>query len=193
MRRPISPADVAILARLAISRVVAYTMAIRIARAPLVLAACIASTSATAEERAAPAFSPLRFFAGRTEGHGEVKIVFKSPHGVRVHGRGRIEPDGALVLVQDVEEEGSPPRRRSWHIRETAPGRFAGTLSDATGPVRLEVIDGRFHIKFRMKGGLGIEQWLTAAPGGQSVHNSMVIRKFVIAVAKLEETIRKID
>jgi hypothetical protein len=172
-------------------------MAIRIARAPFVLAACIASLAlsapATAEERAAPVFSPLRFFEGRTEGQGQVKIMFKSSHGVRVHGEGRITPDGALVLVQDVLEEGKPPRRRSWHIRETDPGRYAGTLSDATGPVRLEVIDGRFFVKFRMKGGLGIEQWLTAAPGGQSVHNSMVIRKFGITVAKLEETIRKVD
>lgn len=168
-------------------------MVIRIARALLVLAACIASTSAPADDRAAPPFSPLRFFEGRTEGQGEVKVVFKSPYGVRVHGKGRIEPDGSLVLVQDVEEAGKPPRHRNWHIRETAPGRFAGTLSDAIGPVLLEVIDGRFHIKFRMKGGIGIEQWLTAAPGGATVHNSMVIRKFGITVAKLEEIIRKID
>lgn len=172
-------------------------MVIRIARAPFVLAACIASQSALgpawAEERAAPAFSPLHFFEGRTEGQGEVKVVLKSPYAVRVHGKGQIMPDGALTLVQDVHEEGKPPRRRSWHIRETAPGRYAGTLSDATGPVRLEVVDGRFHIKFRMKGGLGVEQWLTPAPGGRSVHNSMVIRKFGIKVAKLEETIRKLD
>lgn len=177
-------------------------MTIRIARTPSALAACIAALSlpglplagpAPAEERAAPVFSPLRFFEGRTEGQGEVKIVFKSPHAVRVHGEGRIAPDGALTLVQDVHEEGKPPRRRSWHIRETAPGRYAGTLSDATGPVELEIVDGRFHIRFRMKGGLGIEQWLTAAPGGRSVHNSMVIRKFGITVAKLEETIRKLD
>jgi len=168
-------------------------MTIGIARAPLVLAACLASASATAEERAARVFSPLRFFEGRTEGQGEVRIVFRSPHAVRVHGQGQIAPDGALTLVQDVLEDGKPPRRRSWHIRQTAPGRYAGTLSDATGPVKLEVIDGRFHIRFRMKGGLGVEQWLTAAPGGMSVHNSMVIRKFGLTVAKLEETIRKVD
>lgn len=172
-------------------------MTIRIARAPLVLVACLASLSlsgpAPAEDRAASVFSPLRFFDGRTEGQGEVKIVFKSPHAVRVHGEGRITPDGALTLVQDVHEEGKPPRRRSWHIRETAPGRYAGTLSDATGPVLLEIVGGRFHIKFRMKGGLGIEQWLTPAPDGRSMRNSMSIRKFGISVAKLEETIRKLD
>ena len=129
---------------------------------------------------------------GARKAKGEVKVVFKSPYGVRVHGRGRIDPNGALVLVQDVLEEGKPPRRRSWYIRETAPGRYAGTLSDATGPVKLEVVGGRFHIKFRMKGGLGVEQWLTAAPDGASVHNSMVIRKFGLKVATLEERIRKL-
>jgi hypothetical protein len=168
-------------------------MFIRIIRALFWLAACIAPTLAAADERATPVFQPLQFFEGRTEGNGEVKIMFKTAHAVRVHGRGRIEPDGTLVLVQDVLEDGKPLRKRSWHIRETAPGRYAATLSDATGPVRLEAIDGRFLIKFKMKGGLGIEQWLTAAPGGRVVRNSMVIRKFGITVAKLEETIRKLD
>lgn len=137
-------------------------------------------------------FDPLRFFEGRTEGEGTAKVIFKSPYGVRVHGRGRIARDGALVLDQTVEEDGKPSRIRSWHIREIAPGRYAGTLSDAIGPVRLEIVGGRFHIKFKMKGGLGVEQWLSAAPGGGSVHNSMMIRKFGLKVATLEESIRRI-
>lgn len=155
------------------------------------IGAFIASPLAVSAQPAPPLFEPLRFFEGRTEGEGRVKVAFKSPYGVRVHGRGKIEADGVLSLHQIVEEEGKPRRERSWRIRETAPGRYAGTLSDATGPVKLEVVDNRFHIKFRMKGGLGVEQWLTAAPGGGSVHNSMVIRKFGIRVATLEETIRK--
>jgi hypothetical protein len=158
----------------------------------LLCAAMLALPPAVRTQAATPVFQPLRFFEGRTEGQGQVKVVFKSPYGVRVHGWGRIDASGALVLVQDAHEEGKPPRQRNWHIRETAPGRYAGTLSDATGPVKLEVIGGRFHIKFRMKGGLGVEQWLTAAPDGASVHNSMVIRKFGIKVATLEEQIRKL-
>lgn len=160
---------------------------------PLLAACGVSIPAQAAEVLAAPLIQPLRFFEGRTEGQGEVKVVFKSPYGVSVHGRGQIAPDGTLTLVQDVREQGKPPRMRSWHIRETAPGRYAGTLSDAIGPVRLEVIEGRFHIRFRMKGGLGVEQWLTAAPGGRIVHNSMVIRKLGFTVARLEETIRKID
>ena len=157
----------------------------------LVVAVSAVPLPATAQP-VTPAFHPLRFFDGRTQGDGKVKVVFKEPYGVRVHGRGRIDTDGALILVQDVLEEGKPLRRRSWRIRETGPGRYAGTLSDATGPVKLENVGGRFHIKFRMKGGLGVEQWLTAAPDGTSVHNSMVIRKFGLKVASLEEKIRKL-
>ena len=178
---------------LGVPRVWAYAIAIRIARAPFVLAACIASTSAPAEEHARPAFHPLRFFEGRTESQGEVRIILKSPHAIRAHGQGRIGADGALTLVQDVQEEGKPPLKRIWHIRETAPGRYAGTVSDATSPLKLELVDGRFHMKFKMKGSLGIDQWLTAAPDGRSVHNKVTVRKFGITVAHIEETTRKID
>lgn len=148
---------------------------------------------ALAGDSAPSAFQPLRFFEGRTESRGEVKIILKSPHAIRAQGHGRIDADGALILVQDVHEDGKPPLKRTWHIRETAPGRYAATVSDATGPVRLDSIDGRVRIKFRMKGNLGIEQWLTAAPDGRSVQNSVTVRKFGIAVAKVEETTRKID
>jgi hypothetical protein len=159
----------------------------------LLLSAAVAAIplAATAQP-VAPVFHPLRFFEGRTQGDGTVKLIFKKPYGVRVHGSGRIDADGALVLVQDVLEAGKPPRRRSWRIRETAPGRYVGTLSDATGPVQLESVGGRFHIRFHMKGGLGVEQWLTAAPDGGSVRNSLVIRKFGLKVATLKENIRKL-
>jgi len=159
--------------------------------APVLAVAAI--VPAPAQVRPAATLEPLRFFEGRTEGEGRVKVVFKPEYGVHVKGRGRIEPDGTLVLVQDVLEEGKPPRQRSWRIRETAPGHYAGSLSDATGPVSLELApDGRIHIRFRMKGSIAVEQWLTAAADGRTVQNMMIIRKFGLKVATLQETIRKL-
>ena len=49
----------------------------------------------------------------------------------------------------------------------------------------------RLHLRFRMKGGIDGEQWLYLASGGQSASNHTVFRKFGIAVATLDETIRK--
>ena len=138
-----------------------------------------------------PAFSPQRFFAGRTEGTGELKTLFSPRHTVRVHGSGRVDADGTLILDQSVDEQGKPAKQREWRIHETAPGRYTGTLSDATGPVVANVTGNRLDIRFEMKGGLAAEQWLDLAPDGRSARNHMSIRKLGIVVATLNETIRK--
>lgn len=147
-----------------------------------------------AAAQAPPRFDPIRFFTGRTEGTGRLKVVLRRGHPVRVHGRGRVAPDGALLLDQTVDEEGKPPRTRQWRIRRTAPGRYAGTLTDARGPVTVESIGNRLHIRFKQaSGGVAIEQWLTLALDGRSARNRLVARKLGIAVAHLDETIRKLD
>src|SRR5437762_6764863 len=38
---------------------------------------------------------PLRFFQGRTESAGTIKIIFRKPYKTRSVGAGRIEPDGS--------------------------------------------------------------------------------------------------
>ena len=138
-------------------------------------------------------FAPLRFFAGRTEGRATLKIVFRHTHGVRVHGHGRPQRDGSLILDQTVEEDGKPATTRRWHLRRTAPGRYTGTLTDAVGPVTAELRGNRLHIRYRAKGKVGIEQWLTLAPDGRSADNRLTGTKLGIPVARLHETITKLD
>lgn len=141
-----------------------------------------------------PRFDPIRFFAGRTEGAGRLKVVLRRGASVRVHGRGRPGPDGALVLDQLIEEEGKPARSRRWQIRRVAPGRYAGALTDARGPVSVEGIGDRLRIRYTAAGGgVAIEQWLTLAADGRSARNRLVARKFGITVARLDEVIRKAD
>ena len=139
---------------------------------------------------AAP-FPVLGFFDGRSEGLATLKVVLRGRVPVRVESLGRIEAD-TLVLRQIVHEGAKPPRERAWRIRETAPGHFAGTLSDAAGPVTADAGPGRVHILFAMKDGVDAEQWLTLAPDGRSAHNVLTARKFGIVVAVLDETIRKL-
>jgi hypothetical protein len=163
-----------------------YILAAPALAAPILLAAAAAPAQPGA-------FPMIRFFEGRTEGKGTLKVALSGPRALAVQSRGQMQRDGTLVLRQTIEESGKAPRNREWRIREVAPGRYAGTLTDATGPVTGETQGNRVRIRYRMKGGLDVEQWLTPAPGGRSARNSMTIRKFGLTFASVEETIRKLD
>lgn len=152
-----------------------------------------AGAAEAAPAAAAPAFNVVRFFEGRTEGQARLKVIFKPQRGVRVQSRGRVQPDGTLVLVQDIHEEGKPARTREWRMREVSPGRFSGTLTDAVGPVTGETQANRFHLRYPMKGGFQAEQWLTLQRDGRTVQNLLHVTKLKVRVATLEETIRKLD
>jgi hypothetical protein len=148
---------------------------------------------APAIARSEPLASPLKFFEGRTDTRSTTKIMMSKPYRTRTLGEGRIEPDGSLVLVQQVEEPGKPARQRRWHVREVAPGRFAGTIWDeATHKVAIDEVGARYRLRLRMKGGLNVEQWLTPLPGGMSARSLMTVRKLGIVVARAEGVIRKL-
>lgn len=155
---------------------------------PLVLAGCAAGRSELA--RPGPVFSAERFFAGHTEGQGQLKIALSGAKGFNVHGDGEVEADGTLVLGQLVEREGKDPERREWRIRRDGAG-YSGTLSDAKGIVRGEVRGNALHLRFTMTNGMNAEQWIYLQPGGRVALNRMTVKKFGVTVASIEETIRK--
>lgn len=155
----------------------------------LPLAACVSAPPPIAA--LAPRFSPQAFFAGATRGEGRLKIVMSGAKRVTVDGRGRMAGD-TLVLDQTVTGASATPEQRQWRLREVAPGRYAGTLSDAAGPVAGEVTGSRLHLQFAMKRGLVADQWLDLAADGQSAQNRMVVTKFGMTVAVLNETIRRV-
>ena len=157
----------------------------------LLAGGCVALPAPPPADPGAPPFPTFRFFAGATEGRGRLRVALHRTVPIMVHGRGRIEQDGTLVLDQTVIEGAKPPRDRRWRIREVAPGRFAGTLSDAAGPVTGEAAGGRLHLRFPMKGGLVAEQWLVPAPDGRSARNLLTVRGHGLAIARLDETIRR--
>ena len=80
------------------------------ARSVLTLAAIL--FAATAFPASAELADPLRFFEGRTESIGTVKLVTKKPFKSRAIGKGEIRFDGSLDLVQRVEDQGEQPRER---------------------------------------------------------------------------------
>ncbi|OYY76835.1 MAG: hypothetical protein B7Y43_13065 [Sphingomonas sp. 28-62-20] len=157
----------------------------------MLLSGCVAMPRL---ERVAPAphFAATDFFAGQTEGRATVKVILRTRHPVAVHGTGHLEPDGSLVLDQMVEEAGQPAKKRQWRIRETAPDHYTGTLSDAISGVTGVTRGNRLVLRFTMKGGYRAKQFLTLRPDGQSAHNVMVVRKFGITVAVLDEIITRV-
>jgi hypothetical protein len=157
------------------------------------LSGCMGALRPAPADPLAARFDPVAFFTGRTEGKGTLRKIMSGSTPLRVEGVGRVAPDGALILDQRVHEGAAAPQSRQWRIREIAPGRYAGSLTDAVGPMVGAMEGNRLHIRFTMKGGLDVEQWLTLQPGGRTLANRMTVRKFGMVVAALDETIRKAD
>lgn len=148
---------------------------------------------ALAAAQQAPADALERFFAGRTEGTGSVRIILSGSSAIRSQGRGRILPDGGLQLEHVVHQEGAATRRRTWQMRRVGPGRYTGTISDARGPVTATATGNRVHVTYRTGEGHNVEQWLTFSADGRTATNRMTFRRLGMRVATLEETIRKVD
>jgi hypothetical protein len=139
------------------------------------------------------ALAPEQFFVGHTEGEGRVSVMFSGSHNVRTHSRGRIEPGGAFVLDQIIEEEGKAARRSTWRLVRSGANRLTGSLSGAAGPVTGDVAGNVLHLSYRSIDGPYVEQWITLSPGGRTARNRMAFRRFGIGVANVEEVIRRVD
>lgn len=138
------------------------------------------------------AFDPVAFFSGKSHGEGKLKVVLQPTKTISVDSEGKVEPDGTLLLTQRVVEEGKSPRIRHWRLRRASPTHFTGTLTDATGPVTVDLIGERARIRYNGKNHLAFEQWLTPEGPG-TVLNTMRVKRFGIVVAHFTETIRKLD
>lgn len=138
------------------------------------------------------AFNPVEFFRGRTHGEGMLKIIFQSAKKMSVDSEGSQEKDGSLLLKQVIHEPGKPARVRYWRMRQTGPNRFDGTLTDAAGPVRVDVDGDRLRIRYEAKNHLDFDQWLTPT-GPREVKNAMRVKRFGFTVARYDEVIRKLD
>lgn len=141
---------------------------------------------------AATGFDPVDFFRGRTQGVGTLKAALQKSKTIRVDSIGREQKDGALLLTQTIHEPGKAPRTRTWRMRKEPSGRYSGTLSDAKGPVRVDVEPTGIRIRYTDKDNLAFDQRLTAT-GPREVRNRMTVKRFGIRVATFDEVIRKLD
>jgi hypothetical protein len=147
---------------------------------------------AVAVSAQAASFDPVEFFRGRTRGEGVLKVIFEPAKPVRVESVGTAEPDGTLVLVQRVDDHNGPPRTRIWRMRRLAPGRFTGTMDDAVGPVTIALVGDSARLTYVDHEGNHFDQLLTPKGPGEAI-DEMKVRRFGFVVARLTETIRKLD
>lgn len=155
-------------------------------------AAALALTIPASAGAADKIADPLSFFEGRTETLSTIKMVMKKPFRSRSIGRGKLLGDRSLDLVQRVEDEGRPPHERRWKIRQVGPGRFAGTMSEAVGPVTIDETPKGYRFRFKLKDNMAVEQWLMPIAGGSSARSKVTVRRFGIAVFRSDGIVRKI-
>ena len=161
-------------------------------RAALLALALTGCTSIRLPAAEQASLDPIAFFTGRTFGTGTLNVVLSGSTPIAVESVGRPEP-GGLLLRQTIREGDQPPRVREWRIRRVAPGRYTGTLTEAEGPVTLTTRGPRALIRYRMKDGLAVEQQLALQADERTILNDLLVSKWGVRVARLSETIRKVD
>ena len=160
-----------------------------VAAAALMLGACGTAPPPEASQ-SGDAFDPIAFFTGATHGEATLDQIFKESRRVAVDSVGR-PTKGGLLLTQKIMVAGEKPRERRWLLQRAGKGRYAGALTDANGPVETQAVGRAIRIRYPMKGGLKVEQWLVELPGGRALDNRLTVTKWGMRVATLRERIDK--
>ena len=148
---------------------------------------------ASAAPAAEPKLDMLAFFSGHTHADNLIKIALHGPHKLIVDSIGGRNKEGQFVLIDTVQEEGKPTRKRTWVMHPDGPNHFTGSLSDANGPVDVTVSGNSASIRYVMKeGGLKVQQDLQLRSDG-TVSNHVIAKKFGLKFAQVDGTIRKAD
>lgn len=135
-------------------------------------------------------FVPEKVFAGRSQGKGHLRLPGRT-RALTVQSLGVVQADGRFRLQQDVKFEGRPAQSRVWLMWQTAPGKYAATLTGAAGPVVGGIQGNRLTLRYPLtRWGLVMHQTLDLNRDGRSVENYGDIRFMGMRVGWLRETIQ---
>jgi len=164
------------------------------AGAVAVLSGCLGPFPAQPVTLEGAELRPEVFFAGRTQGVGTLTRLFGRRETLRVEGRGSAGADGVFRLHQVVTSADGRVEERTWHLRRSGRGAYAASLSDAAGPVSVEVTGNRAEIRYLLRQpAVRVRQSLYMRPDGRSVLNQTTITVLGIPWARLSEEITRLD
>lgn len=156
------------------------------------LGGCLATHPRLGPPADTPVFRPEVFFEGRTRGDGTLTIRARGSQSVRVESRGQWLGDGTFQLAQTIRFGDDEPFDRSWTFRRDG-AEYAVTLTEAEGPVNMEVSGSELRLRYETGRFSSVEQTLQLQPGGQVALNQLTAYVLGIPVARIEETIRRVD
>lgn len=166
--------------------------ALRIAVLSLIgaLGGCLPHLPAEEPASPTPQMRPEHFFAGRSDGRGQLTLRGRAPRAFRVTSSGTSEPDGSFRLEQTVAFEDGEVARRTWRIRALDARTYTGTLSDAAGEMRGTVEGNVFHLRYLVRQpAIYMEQWLYLQGDRRTVENRAEVTILGVPWARLEERI----
>jgi hypothetical protein len=156
-----------------------------------------ATIALVAVAAAAPANAKLdmtAFFTGKSHADNVVKIALHGPHKLIVDSVGGRNKAGDFVLIDTVQEEGKPVRKRTWVMHPAGDNHFTGYLSDAIGPVDVVLSGDSATISYVMQDGhLKVTQQIQLQDDGKTLSNHVIAKKFGMTFAHVDGTIRKVD
>jgi hypothetical protein len=157
----------------------------------LALAALSAIAPAPAASKEAD-LDLVEFFMGRTRTENIVKIAFRKPVRQVIDSVGHRAPNGDLIIVDTIREEGKPVETRKWVMRADGPNRFIGSMADAVTPVRATISGRTAIMRYKVKGGISIEQKMTLVDSRTAINHASA-KKLGIRLGRLDGKIRKLD
>ena len=157
----------------------------------LIAVSCASGAASGAGTAQVQSFDPITFFTGATDGTGSLKQAFSAAKATHVTGFGAMRGNGVFVLDQTMTVTGETAKNRRWQLHQISPGHFGGTISDAKGPVTIDVAGNRLLIKYTMQNGLKVESVINIDAGGRTGHNVSTVRKWGMTAATQSETISK--
>jgi hypothetical protein len=138
------------------------------------------------------AMNPLAFLTGSSHGAGTIKVIFKGTEPLHVFRHGSDDGRGGIILEQSVRQGNEPLSIRRLELRPTSATTLTGSLTpDAIGPVRGSASANELKLAYSMKGGLAALQTLALQQGGRVLLNHVIIKKFGLTVATIDEVITK--
>ena len=156
------------------------------------LSGCLSEFSVEATPASSPRFLPEQFFAGATHGEGVLATRGRADRPFQVTSTGHAGSDGSFVVEQKIAYAEGKLEQRSFSIRRTGEGEYAGSLTGASGAVTARAEGNTFHLRYTItKPVLTMEQWIYLQPDGRTVLNRATVRLLGIPVAHVSERITR--